>query len=224
VFSDGEAAGDARSTAFENAITPAGPVTERELARSGPRRLLFYARPEPHAARNMFELGVLALSHALAAGAFSGAWEFHGTGTVGGPSRVSLGGGASLDMHSRQTQAEYRGFLKAHDVGLSLMYTPHPSLVPIEMASAGMLVVTNSFANKTPERLRAISTNMIVAEPAIDAIARALSDAAAGAADLARRAAGSHVAWSTRWDESFNETVMQRIEILLAAGSGTRAG
>ena len=29
------------------------------------------------------------------------------------------------------------------------MYTPHPSLVPIEMASAGMLTVTNSFENKT---------------------------------------------------------------------------
>ena len=31
-------------------------------ARGGPRRLLFYARPEPHAARNLFELGVLALA------------------------------------------------------------------------------------------------------------------------------------------------------------------
>ena len=32
-----------------------------------PRRLLFYARPEPHAARNMFEVGVLALSRARGA-------------------------------------------------------------------------------------------------------------------------------------------------------------
>ena len=48
--------------------------------------------------------------------------------------------------------------LRDHDVGLALMYTPHPSLVPIEMASAGMLTVTNSFENKTPERMTAIST------------------------------------------------------------------
>ena len=40
-----------------------------------PRRLLFYARPEPHAARNMFELGVLALSRALERGAFADGWS-----------------------------------------------------------------------------------------------------------------------------------------------------
>jgi hypothetical protein len=121
-------------------------------------------------------------------------------------------------MHRRQTQAEYREFLKAHDVGLSLMYTPHPSLVPIEMASAGMLVVTNSFANKTAERLTAISTNMVVAEPAIGPVARALAVAASAAGDLERRSAGSRVDWCTRWDQSFSETVMERIELLLASG------
>ena len=41
------------------------------------------------------------------------------------------------------------------------MYTPHPSLVPIEMASAGMLTVTNTFENKTSEALRAISGNLL---------------------------------------------------------------
>ena len=53
------------------------------------------------------------------------------------------------------------------------MYTPHPSLVPIEMASAGMLTVTNSFENKTPATLTAISSNLIAAEPTIDGVADA---------------------------------------------------
>ena len=48
------------------------------------------------------------------------------------------------------------------------MYTPHPSLVPIEMASAGMLVVTNTFDNKTAEALAAISPNLIPAEPGME--------------------------------------------------------
>ena len=43
---------------------PSTRPTAAELAGRSPRRLLFYARPEPHAARNMFELGVLALSRA----------------------------------------------------------------------------------------------------------------------------------------------------------------
>ena len=37
------------------------------------------------------------------------------------------------------------------------MFTPHPSLVPIEMASAGMLTVTNTFDTKTRSRLDARS-------------------------------------------------------------------
>ena len=56
--------GDASSTSFDNAITAIDPPTAAELAGRSPRRLLFYARPEPHAARNMFEVGVLALSRA----------------------------------------------------------------------------------------------------------------------------------------------------------------
>ena len=47
--------------------------------------------------------------------------------------------------------------LRGHDLGLALMLTPHPSLVPLEMASAGMATVTNSFENKTPAALEAIS-------------------------------------------------------------------
>ena len=62
-------------------------------------------------------------------------------------------------------RATTRSVLREHDVGLALMYTPHPSLVPIEMASAGMLTVTNSFENKTAEALAAISPNLIAAEP-----------------------------------------------------------
>ena len=79
-----------------------GVVSERDHRRASPRparagaapdaRLLFYARPEPHAARNMFELGVLALS----AGARAG----------GVPRRL----GAARDRHRRRApRASARG-------------------------------------------------------------------------------------------------------------------
>ncbi len=55
----------------------------RELAARTSRRLLFYARPEPHAARNMFELGVLGLARAAREGVFAGGWELNGVGSVG---------------------------------------------------------------------------------------------------------------------------------------------
>jgi hypothetical protein len=216
VYAAGAAAGDAASAAFQNAITAVEPPSAAALAGRRARRLLFYARPEEHAARNMFELGVLGLSRALERGAFADGWELHGIGTVRSGRRLDLGGGASLDLLPRAAQRAYAELLRDHDVGLALMYTPHPSLVPIEMASAGMLTVTNSFENKTPEALAAISPNLIAAEPSIEGVAGALCEAAAGAGEVERRLRGSRVDWSRDWDESFDDALMARVERWLA--------
>ena len=217
VYGSGAERGERESVSFANAITPVGPVTEGDIAQRRPRRLLFYARPEAHAARNMFEMGILALSRAIADGTFQDGWEFHGLGAVSEAGWLPLGRGARMMLRPRQSQQEYREFLRGHDVGLSLMYTPHPSLVPIEMASAGMLVVTNSFANKSGERLGAISANMIVTEPTVDCVAAGLRQAAAEVSDYRRRAAGSRVDWCTSWDCSFSGRIMSRVREFLAA-------
>lgn len=214
VYAGGAAAGDAASAAFENAITAVDPPTVAELAGRQTRRLLFYARPEQHAARNMFELGMLALGEAADAGAFEG-WELYGVGTVGAGRRLDLGGGRSLELLPRQDQAAYAALLREHDVGLALMYTPHPSLVPIEMASAGLLTVTNSFENKTAEAMSAISSNIITAEPSLDALVQGLREAAGRVEDFERRASGSQVRWSRDWDTSFDHTLMARVASFL---------
>ena len=62
VYAHGAGSGDESSVAFQNAITPIDPPVVDELRARLTRRLLFYARPESHAARNMFQLGVLALN------------------------------------------------------------------------------------------------------------------------------------------------------------------
>ncbi len=197
VYAGGTAGGDVASTSFQNAITPVPRPTEDELAGRRSRRLLFYARPEDHAARNMFELGVLALSEAVAAGTLAG-WELNGAGTVQRGMRGALwAGGAVLEMVPRSDQRSYGELLRAHDVGLALMYTPHPSLVPIEMASAGMVVVTNTFANKTPEALTVISSNLLAVPPSPADVAAGLGAAVARAEDFAARARGSDVRWSS---------------------------
>lgn len=211
VYAAGAAVGDAASASFENAITPVDSPSPDELARRRTRRLLFYARPEPHAARNMFELGVLALARAIEAEVFQSGWELRGIGTVENARRISLGGGASVDLVPKVEQREYASFLREHDVGLALMYTPHPSLVPIEMAAAGMLTVTSSFDNKTPESMTAISPNLITAEPTVEGIVAALCRAAVASADVERRVLGSKVRWSTNWDDSFNDELLTRV-------------
>lgn len=219
VFAAGDEHGERDSAAFENAITAVSPPTAAELAARTTRRLLFYARPEPHAARNMFELGALALTRAAEQGAFGPGWELRGIGTVTREQRLHLGHGVSLDLLPRTHQDRYAEVLRDHDVGLALMYTPHPSLVPIEMASAGMLTVTNTFENKTAAALREISPNLLAAEPSLDGIAAALCEATAAVEQVERRAAGSHVSWSRDWRSSFDDAVMEQVEEFLGVGA-----
>ena len=211
VYAAGRAAGDRMSVAFANAITPVGPVAASDLAGRSPRKVLFYARPEPHNARNLFDLGVMALAEAVRAGAFPGSWEFYGIGTSAITRPVALAGGKVLHVLPRQGLGDYAALLKAHDVGLSLMYTPHPSLVPLEMASAGLLTVTNTYATKTAERLRAISPNLIAVEATVPAIVAGLRQAAAGVDDCAARARGAQINWSTDWAASFPPGMVRTI-------------
>lgn len=204
------AADGAHSASFQNAITPVHAPPAAQLRDRAIPRLLLYARPEAHASRNMFELAVLALERALAEGRFAG-WELRGIGSVGESRRLTLSGGAVLELLPRTDERAYAEHLRAHDVGLALMYTPHPSLVPLEMAAAGMLAVTNTFEHKTAEALAAISTNLIAAPPTIDGVAAALGRAQDGAARHDERVAGSDVHWSRDWHESLPDALLAEV-------------
>ncbi len=220
VFAAGAEAGEADSLSFQNAITSVEPPPVSELASRESRRLLFYARSEPHAKRNMFELGLIAISRAIEEGIFGPEWEFFGIGSVSGRSSVGLPGGAQLEILSRRSQSDYGAMLGSHDVGLSLMFTPHPSLVPIEMASAGLLTVTNSFDTKTPESLTAISPNLVVTEPSIDGVVAGLGEAVGRVGEHEARVAGAAVDWSDDWERSFDSERMARIDELLERCEG----
>ena len=158
----------------------------------------------------MFDVGMLALERAIAAGAFAdGPWEFHGVGTS--PARIELGAGNQLKILGKLSLDEYQSLLPQYDIGLSLMYTPHPSLVPLEMAAAGMLSVTNTCLNKTAEKLAMISSNLVAAAPTVDGVAVALAAAARRVGDIDARIRGSRVNWASNWDAAFNDDLMQRI-------------
>jgi glycosyltransferase involved in cell wall biosynthesis len=206
----GAPARDWDSISFQNAITRVSPPPAEELAGRSPRRLLFYARPEPHASRNMFELGVLALARALQDGAFDGEWEFNGIGSIRGRNRISLGR-TSMRLVPRSEQSAYAELLRDHDVGLALMYTPHPSLVPLEMAAAGMVVVTNTFDNKDAEAMRSISANIAAVAPTIEGVAEGLASAAARTDHASTRVAGADVNWARDWDAALPDSLLDRI-------------
>jgi len=63
----------------------------------------------------------------------------------------------------------YPGYLASVDVGLALMYSPHPSHLPIEMAAAGAQVVTNGFATKDLSQLSPLIRSTQATAPALAA-------------------------------------------------------
>lgn len=212
VFKAGADDGERRSVFFENAILKFNVDAEAMRARKK-KRFLFYARPEAHAARNLFEIGMFALSRAVENGYFAlDDWEFYGIGTIGVAENLTICNDVKLKLMSKVSLNEYRELLPCFDAGMSLMLSPHPSLVPIEMCAAGMVVVTNTFANKTPERLKDISSNFVTTEPTVDAIALALKEAAGRADDFDARIKGAKVNWSQGWDDSFDAQFIGKIK------------
>ncbi len=207
--------GEVHSAVFSNAIQRFSP--NRAMLERRSRRILFYARPEDHAARNMFEMGIAALvalfgdPDILAAG-----WTAHGIGSIGVHDRLELAPGIFLRMMAKTSLQDYAAMLPGFDVGLSLMLTPHPSLVPLEMASAGLCTVTNTFANKTAEALAAISTNLIGVKPTLEGIVEGLRLAIRRADEVQARLDGTRTAWPTDWDAAFPADTMAKVNTFLA--------
>lgn len=200
--------GEQSSRCFENAILHFD--KDFSAATNKVRKLLFYARPDGHAARNMFEIGFIGLEQAVRNGAFDDSWEFYGIGAS--HNDMALPNGRMLKMLGKVGLKEYRELLPGFDVGLALMYTPHPSLLPIEMAAAGQVVVTNSCMNKTTEELGRISTNFRVAQPTIESVATTLGEAAIAASDMPAREAGSRVNWSQDWNLTFSPELLADVK------------
>jgi len=214
LFKDDDIKGYEYSVALQNAIIKVdldvSGIVKRKI-----KRLLFYARPEPHASRNLYEIGILALSRAIRKGYFKkDEWEFYGIGTVADVPDILIDETNNIKMKllPKVSLNEYKKLLTQFDIGLSLMLSPHPSLVPIEMTSAGMVVVTNTFANKTRECLEGISPNFIATDPSIEGVEQALVEASKRVYDYQARLRGAKVRWSQRWEDSLNTDFMTRVK------------
>lgn len=193
---------------FENAIISysTGEIVKPSRA---VKKLLFYARPEAHASRNMFEIAYQALASAIDRGVFKGQWEFYGIGTQHGD--IPLPNSRVLKMLGKFDLVEYRQALLGYDVGLALMYTPHPSLLPLEMAAAGMVVVTSTCMNKTEDKLKEISKNIMGAKPTIDGVTDCLGRAVEMVVSDTISTDQPLVKWSSDWTTTFDKQKIDKI-------------
>ncbi|WP_457155286.1 rhamnosyltransferase WsaF family glycosyltransferase, partial [Mesorhizobium sp. P5_C1] len=166
---------------------------------------------EAHAKRNLFPLALIALEEMTQQGSFVGPWEFHGVGALA-ETTIPLGRGHKLNLHAKMTEAEYEAFMHKVDVGLSLMYAPHPGLVAFEMASIGARVVTNTVDGRSEAHLRGLSENIIPCEPTISGIKQALTEAIESLHDFSGRVRGMRINRShgvKSWSEVFNDEFFQ---------------
>jgi len=219
VFNEGTEIGDANSMSFQNAIKAPTPRRDRLERHGRKKRVLVYARPEDHANRNCFQLAALGLIGAIDAGHFpTEEWEFHGIGSVKVNGNMRLSGRADLRLLPKVSLEEYYAMLPDYDVGLSLMLTPHPSLVPLDMAASGIVTVTNTFDIKTRELLQPISSNLVVVPPTIEGIRVGLIEAKSKVDDIDARMKGTKLNWARTWDQAFDAAFVQKLSGWLEAG------
>lgn len=109
------------------------------------RQLALYGRPE--VSRNMFPLAVESIAKFIATAGL-GPKDIKVVSAGMKHSDIALPNGVRLHSLGKLPLQDYPRFLCESDVGLALMYSPHPSHLPIEMAAAGVKTVTNAFTQK----------------------------------------------------------------------------
>ncbi|MGO4494244.1 hypothetical protein AB4Y86_19395, partial [Arthrobacter sp. 2YAF22_2] len=106
-------------------------------------RVLFYGRPRHP--RNLFDLGVEAL-RIWVSSAPAAVLERISICSIGGEhDPLELGKGIELRTLGKLSLADYYKQLSTTDVGVALMFSPHPSHLALEMPMAGIPTLTNSF-------------------------------------------------------------------------------
>jgi len=118
--------------------------TKRAYNKRRSIEIFFYSRPSVE--RNMYQLGIKVLWKL-------GEWALTNNVQL----KVHLAGekisgvripGLDIVVHGKMKQKDYVELLQKIDIGMSLMFSPHPSYVPLEIASAGAWSLSNSCFNK----------------------------------------------------------------------------
>lgn len=152
------------------------PAIDRARFRPDPtprerRTLFFYARPD--VPRNLFFVGLEAISIAIGDGRFGSGWDLVMAGST--TTSVELRDGRVIRALGKLPIEAYASLSGRVDVALALMASPHPSYPPLELAASGASVVTNAYAGKRD--LTRYSPNIVVCDADPADIAKSLAHA-----------------------------------------------
>jgi len=129
----------------------------------GKRTLLFYARPSK-ASRNLYELGLFAISQAIQLRIFDpDEWEFLSLGED--IEDVEMGDGAVLRNIPWLDYGQYLSTVAAADIYISLMESPHTGFPILESAQLGVIGLTTTYGLKDKQFFERLSPLIVAAEP-----------------------------------------------------------
>lgn len=130
---------------FEPQLNPTLQRTRSQLRSTTKEKILIlYGRPS--VARNAFELVFQSVRAWTAIDQFAVDWKIFSIGEKHGD--IDLHNGCKIVSLGKLTLDQYTDILQQAAIGLSLMFSPHPSYPPLEMAEFGVQTITNAFANK----------------------------------------------------------------------------
>jgi glycosyltransferase involved in cell wall biosynthesis len=168
-------------------------------------KFFFYARPNNQ--RNLFYLGIEVIEQAVLQQVIDlDLWEIYLVGKD--IPNITFGNGYVPTKCQNLTWSEYADLVGTIDLGLSLMYTPHPSYPPLDLVASGAVVVTNQFANKRD--LSCYSENLICVDANCDTLVEALRKAVTIAMDSNIREQNYHNnGLLTDWHQALDEIIQQ---------------
>ena len=136
------------------------------------KKFFFYARPNNY--RNLFYLGLKTLDAAVARGILDPeVWEIYFVGQD--LSTADFPKAFKPIVIEGLNWSEYVSFIRSVNIGLSLMYTPHPSYPPLDLAASGAIAVTNQHGIK--QDLSRYSSNIICKRADVESLLQGIEKA-----------------------------------------------
>lgn len=166
-------------------------------------KMFFYARPNNP--RNLYTIGISLINKALEMGVIDiNEWDIYCAGQeVKG---LKFSNGYMVKSLGLLSWDEYGDFLGDVDLGISLMYTPHPSYPPYDIVCSGGVALTNKCLNK--ENFEQCK-NFIVSDLEENKFMQSLSEAIILAKDVTRRRENYNASTIPRdWCATLKETMV----------------
>ncbi|MGD0780413.1 MAG: hypothetical protein ABR954_06540 [Dehalococcoidales bacterium] len=137
----------------------------------GKKNFFYYARPNN--LRNLFYLGLEVIKIAATTGVLNpDEWNIYFVGNNIPP--LCIRDGYNPHFCQNLNWSDYAALVRKMDLGLCLMYSPHPSYPPLDLAASGAVAVTARYSNK--HSLNNYSRNILCCQLDVDSLVHGIEN------------------------------------------------